>query len=71
MALQRNAAIAAEAKATSQNKKIIEVVEEACRIVPELAILEEEPVEVHICKLATGVRDTWMEMAQVYLELNL
>jgi len=58
MPLQRNVAINAKIEATSQSKKIIQVVEEACRMVLELAILEEEPVKVHICKLATAVRDT-------------
>lgn len=40
-------------------------------MVLKLAILEEEPVEACIRKLATGVRDTRMEMVQVQLELNL
>jgi len=40
-------------------------------MVPELAILEEELVEVYIHKLATGVCDTWTKMAWVQLELNL
>lgn len=40
-------------------------------MVPELAIPEEEPIEVHIRKLATGVRDTHTEMGRVQLELNL
>lgn len=40
-------------------------------MVPELAIPEEEPVEVHIHKLATGVRDARTEMGKVQLELNL
>lgn len=65
MALQRNVAITAEAKETSQSKRIIQVMEEACRMVPELVIPEEELVEVHIRKLATVVRDTQTDMAQV------
>ena len=56
---------------TNQNKCIVQVVEEACRMVPELAIPEEESVEVRIRKLATGVRNTWTKMARVQLELNL
>lgn len=44
---------------------------EACRMVPKLAILEEELVKVSICKLAIGVCDTWKKMAWVQLELNL
>jgi len=71
MALQRNATSTAEAEATSQSKKIIQVVEEACRMVLDLAILEEEPVEVHIYKLAIGAHYTRTEMVQVQLELNL
>eukprot|EP00253_Pinus_taeda_P013908 PITA_13908 len=47
------------------------VIEEACRMVPELAILEEEPVEVRTCKLAIGVHDTQTKMARVLLDLNL
>jgi len=65
MALQRNASITTEAEATSQRKKIIQVVEEACRTVPELAILEEEPIKVCIRKLATGVCKTQTEIAWV------
>lgn len=63
MALQMNASITAKAEAISQSKKIIQVVEDACRMVPELVILEEEPVEVRIHKLAIGVHETWIEMA--------
>ena len=40
-------------------------------MVPELAIPEEEPVEVYLHKLAIGVCNTQMEMARVQLELNL
>jgi len=40
-------------------------------MVPELAILEEELVEVCIHKLATGVHDTRTKMVRVQLELNL
>ena len=49
----------------------MQVVEEAYRMVPELAIPEEEPVAVHVCKLAMGVCDACTEMARVQLELNL
>ncbi len=45
--------------------------EEVCRIVLELDIQVEEPVEAHVCKLATGVCNTWIEMAWIQLELNL
>ncbi len=40
-------------------------------MVPELAIIEEEPVEVCVFRLATGVHDAQTEMARVQLELNL
>lgn len=68
MALQRNATIAAKTKVTNQRRHIFQVVGEACKMVLELAIPEEEPFEVHIQKLATRVRDNWTEMAQVQLE---
>ena len=56
---------------TNQNKHIMQVVEEACRMVSELAILEGELVEVHVRKFATGVRDARIELDKVQLELNL
>lgn len=58
MALQRNVSITAETKVTNQRKHILQVIEEACRMVLELAILEEDPIEVCIHKLATGVCNT-------------
>lgn len=54
-----------------QNKQIVQVVEEAFQMVPELAIQVEEPVEACVRKLATGVCDARAEMARVQLELNL
>ena len=63
MALQKDSSITAETKATNQSKNIMQVVEEACRMVPELAILEEEPIQVRICKIATEVGDTRTKMA--------
>lgn len=56
---------------TEQNKCIVQVMEEACRMVPKLAIPEEEPIKVHICKLSIGVRDAHTELARVQMELNL
>ncbi len=50
-------------EATKQSKRIMQVIEEACRMVPELAIPEEEPIEVGIHKMATGVCDAHTEMA--------
>lgn len=49
----------------------MQVVEEACQMVPELDIDAKERVEVRICKLDTGVHDARAEMARVQLELNL
>lgn len=40
-------------------------------MVLELAIVDEEPFEVHVCKLATGMHDARTELARVQLELNL
>jgi len=54
-----------------QNKQIMQVVEEACQMVPELDIQAEELVEVCVHKLAIGVCDARAEMARVQLELNL
>lgn len=71
MALHRNVAIVAKTKVTNQSKKIMQVIEEACRMVPELAVPKEELVKVRIHKLATRVHDTQNEMVWVQLELNL
>jgi len=64
ISLQRNVFIITKVEATSQSKKIVQAVEVACRMVLELAILEEELVEVRIRKLVVGLCDTQMEMAQ-------
>jgi len=48
-----------------QNKKIMQVVEEACQMVLELDIQVEELVEVRIHKLAVGVCDARREMARI------
>lgn len=58
-------------KAMEQNKKMMQVVEEACQMVLELDIQAEEPVEACVRKLATGVHDAQTEMARIQLELNL
>ena len=52
-------------KVVEQNKQIMQVVEEACQMVLELAIQAEELVEAHIRKLATGVHETRADMARV------
>jgi len=44
---------------------------EACRTVPELGILEAEPIDVRVWKLAVVVRDAQTDLANVQLELNL
>ena len=40
-------------KLVSQNQQLVQVVDNACRSVPELAILADLPVEVRIHRLAT------------------
>ena len=40
-------------------------------MVLELAIPKGELVELHVCKLSTGVRDAHTQLAKVQLELNL
>jgi len=54
-----------------QNKQIMQVVEGACQMVPELDIQAEKPVEARVRKLAIGVCDAQAKMARVQLELNL
>lgn len=50
---------------------MVQVMEEAYEMVPELVILAEAPPEVHIQRLASGVCEAREEMAKVQLELNL
>ena len=64
LSLQHNEVVA-------QDKKIVQVVEEAYQMVLELAIQVEEPVEVRVWKLVGGVRKAKEEMARVQQELNL
>lgn len=64
LSLQRNEAV-------EQDKEIMQVVEEPCRMVLELEIQAEEPVEVRIRKLAIVVCDARVEITRVQLELNL
>ena len=47
-----------------QNKQIMRVVEEAFPMVPEFDIQAEDPVEVRVRKLATGMRDARAEMTK-------
>jgi len=58
-------------KVVAQNRQIVQVVDEACQMVPELAIQVEQPTKVRIWKLAARVREAKEEMAKVQLELNI
>jgi len=49
----------------------MQVVDDACQSVQELAILANLPMEVQIHRLATGVREAKEETTKVPLELNL
>jgi len=40
----------------SQNRKMVQVLEEACQMVPKLAIPIDAPVDARIHRLTTGVR---------------
>ena len=64
LALQRNEVV-------EQNKQIMQVIEETCRMVLELDIQVEELAEERIPKLATGVCNDRAKMARVQLGLNL
>jgi len=55
----------------SQNQHLVQVVDDACQSVPELAILVDLLVEVWIHRLATGVHEAREETTKVQLELNL
>lgn len=48
-----------------------QVIEEACQIVPDLAIPVEAPTEVHMQRLMVGLHEVQEKMAKVQLELNL
>jgi len=51
----------------SHNQQLVQVIDEACQSVSELAIL----AKVHIHRLAVGVHEAQEEMEKVQLELNL
>jgi len=55
----------------SQNRQMVQVLEEAFQMVPELAIPANAPAEARIHRLAAGVHEAWEEMTKVQLELNL
>lgn len=71
MALQQDSTITFVNDVTDRNKRIVQVIEEACQMVLELAIPEGEPIEVHIHKLAMGLRDACTKLTKVQLELNI
>jgi hypothetical protein len=50
---------------------MVQILEEACQMVPKLAILIEAPAEARIQRLAVGVHEAREEMASVQLELNI
>ena len=49
----------------SQNQQLVQVIEDSCRSVPELAIPTDIPVEVRIHKLVAGVYKAMEEMTKV------
>ena len=55
----------------SQNRYMVQVLEEAFQMVPELAIPTEATIEACIQRLEVGVCKVKEEMANVHLELNL
>jgi len=55
----------------SHNWKMVEVLEEACQMVPKLAIPVDAPAEARIDRLVVGVCEAWEDMTKVQLELNL
>ena len=50
---------------------MVQVLEEAYQMVPELAIPSDAPAEEHIHRLVAGVQNAREEMTKVQLELNL
>jgi len=56
---------------TTKNECIAKVVAEACRSILELAIEDDEPIDVWIQKLALRVCDARIELAMVWFDLNL
>ena len=55
----------------SQNQQLVQVIGNACRSVPELAILENIPTEARIHRLVVGVREVREKMIKVQLEMDL
>lgn len=54
-----------------QNRQLVQLLDEACQRIPEMAILADTPIEARIHRLATGVHKAQEEMTKVQLELNL
>lgn len=55
----------------SQNRQLVQVLDEGCQSIPQLAILADTPAEAHIHRLAAGVHKAQEEMKKVQLDLNL
>jgi len=71
MALQRDSTIDLTKAIIDKNECMTKVVAEACNFVLELEILDVEPVDVWIQKLAVGVCEARTKLAKVQFELNL
>jgi len=55
----------------SQNRQLVQVIDESCQSISDLAIRENTPVEVHVHRLEVRVHEGWEEMKNLQLELNL
>lgn len=71
MTVQRDSTINLVKAIIDKNERTTKVVTKACKSVPELDILNDEPVDVTIRKLVTRVRDARIELAKVPFDLNL
>jgi len=58
-------------EAVAQTRQLEQIVEEACRHVPELEIATELPVGMQIHKLASGFCKAMEEATRIQLDLNL
>lgn len=64
LSLQRN-------KVVLKNQQLVQVIEEACQTIPELAIPTDIPAEARIHRFIVGVCEAREEMTKVQLDLNL
>lgn len=71
MTVQRDPIVNLIKAIIDKNNHTTKVVAEACWSIPELGILDDEPIHVRIQKLATGVRDARTELEKVQFDLNL